>query len=920
MRKLTINGQIVETETGSTILEAARNAGIIIPTLCYHKDLSLFGGCRLCVVEVKGEPRPVTACTLEAQDGMVIRTETPEIQKGRRFLLGQLLSLYYDGSEESSHSENELLDWARFYKLPIEDLKSREPRYPVDSDPNPFIRVDLNKCIVCTRCIRACNEVQGRFVWGLKQRGIETQLMAGSDQTMVEARCESCGACVAYCPTGALDNKMSFGAGEAEEIISTTCTYCGVGCQITLHVRANHILRVTSSPEAPVNGMRLCVKGRYGYDFVHNQDRLTQPMVRKYLLVGRERTVGQDRGDWVKTDWETALNLTVEKLADLRNRQGADSIGIFSSAKCTNEENYLMNKFARQVIGTNNIDHCARLCHSSTVSGLATSFGSGAMTNSMDDIAQQASLIFVIGSNTTEQHPVFGTMIRQAVLKRKARLIVADPRRIDLTEFATLHLQIKSGTDIALLNGLMHIIINNGWEDRSFIENRTEGFDDLKANLQSYTPEVVEEITGIPIDKLNEAARMLGTIKPGAVIWAMGITQHIVGVQNVQTLANLQMLLGNLGIPGSGVNPLRGQNNVQGACDMGALPNVYPGYQSVTQDVSRKKFETAWGVALNPKNGMTVTEMVPAAGSGQIKALYILGEDPVLSDPDSNHVRECLEKLELMILQEIFPSETSHYADILLPGVSFAEKTGTYTNTERRVQLVRPAVRSPGVARQDWQITSELAHRLLDKTGRTHNSSAIHAGWQYDTPSQIMEEIAAMTPGYAGVSHQRLEKGERLQWPVKTLDQPGTPILHVGEFTRGKGAFTITNHMAPAELPDQVYPFLLNTGRVLYHWHGGEITRRAKGLATIYPTSLVEINPEDAAALEIMDHERIRITSRRGSIEATAWLTERVARGAVFANFHFPESPTNVLTIAALDPIAKIPEYKICAVRLEKLP
>lgn len=919
MPKITINGQVVEMKAGITILEAARGAGIIIPTLCYHKDLSLYGGCRLCVVEVKGEPRPVTACTLEARDGMIVKTETPEIREGRRFLLRQLLSLYFDGTEHSSIEDNELLYWADYYRLPISKLKAPKARYPVDSDPNPFVRVDLNKCIVCTRCIRACNEIQGRFVWGMKQRGIQTQLMAGIDQSMLDARCESCGACVAYCPTAALDNKMSYDAGKAEKLVPTTCTYCGVGCQVTLHVRDNHILRVTSSPEAPVNGMRLCVKGRYGYDFVHHKDRLTHPMVRSYLLENHKRPSPQLRGEWVKVNWDTALKVVVEKFMDIRKQDGPDSIGLFSSAKCTNEENYLMNKFARQVIGTNNIDHCARLCHSSTVAGLAASFGSGAMTNSMDDIAQQANLLFIVGSNTSEQHPVFGTMLRQAVLKRHATLIVADPRKIDMTEFATLHLQLKSGTDIALLNGLMSIILDNGWEDHSFIDNRTEGFEDFRSNLSKYTPEIVTKITGISIEKLHEAARMLGTIKPGAVIWAMGITQHIVGVQNVQTLANLQMLLGNIGIPGSGVNPLRGQNNVQGACDMGALPNVYPGYQSVLQENARNKFKSAWGVELNPKSGLTVTEMVPAAGTGKIKALYILGEDPILSDPDANHVRKCLENLEFMVLQEIFPSETSLFADVLLPGVSFAEKAGTYTNTERRVQLVRPAIQPPGEARQDWQITSELARRIQAENRIKPDSSAKLAGWNYDSASQIMSEIAMLTPSYAGVSHDRLEKGERLQWPVKALDQTGTPILHTKEFTRGKGVFTVTDHLSPTELPDDDYPFLLNTGRVLYHWHGGEITRRAKGLVAVYPTSLIEINPEDAAKMGISEHQMIRISSRRGSIEATAWITERVASGAVFASFHFPESPTNELTIAALDPLAKIPEYKVCAVKLEKL-
>jgi formate dehydrogenase major subunit/formate dehydrogenase alpha subunit len=477
----------------------------------------------------------------------------------------------------------------------------------------------------------------------------------------------------------------------------------------------------------------------------------------------------------------------------------------------------------------------------------------------------------------------------------------------------------KSGTDIAMLNGLMHIILENGWEDKTFIETRTEGFDDFAANLQKCNPAVTSEITGIPVEKLYQAAKMLGTIKPGAVMWAMGITQHTVGVQNVQTLANLQMLLGNLGIPGGGINPLRGQNNVQGACDMGALPNVYPAYQAVIQDPVRVKFEAAWGAELSARIGMGVTEMIPAAGSGKIKALYIMGEDPVTSEPDTNHVRHCLEELDFMVLQEIFPSATSQYADVLLPGVTFAEKKGTFTNTERRVQLVRPALSPLGAARQDWQITTELAERIMAQGERKFSSAAPFVSWSYANSSQIMDEIAALAPSYGGVSHQRLENGDRLQWPVPSFDQPGTPILHRTKFTRGKGVFTVTAHIPPAELPDAEYPFLLNTGRVLYHWHGGEITRRARGLMAVYPQALVEINPEDAAGLGIhADQEPLRITSRRGSILAPAWITDRVPPGVIFANFHFPESPTNTLTIAALDPVAKIPEYKICAVKVEK--
>jgi formate dehydrogenase major subunit/formate dehydrogenase alpha subunit len=549
------------------------------------------------------------------------------------------------------------------------------------------------------------------------------------------------------------------------------------------------------------------------------------------------------------------------------------------------------------------------------VAGLATSYGSGAMTNSMKDVANQAAAMLIIGSNTTEQHPVFGTMIRQAVLRRGVKLVVADPRRIDITEFATLHLRHKPGTDIALINGLMNVILEKGWEDEAFIEERTEGFEEFKATVDNYSPDKTADITGVPTEQLYQAAEILALNKPMAVMWAMGITQHIVGVNNVMDLANLQMLLGNIGVPGGGVNPLRGQNNVQGACDMGGLPNVFPGYQAVTVDAARRKFEAAWGVSLPSKVGMTVTEMIPAAGEDKIKALYILGEDPVMSDPDSTHIRHCLEKCEFIVLQEIFPSETAEYADVLLPGVSFAEKTGTFTNTERRVQMVHQAIEPLGEAQPDWWIISELARRVLD-AGERQVNPAPNSGWNYTHPTQIMDEIAALTPSYAGVSHARLESGEQLHWPVRDLTHPGTPILHIGQFARGVGKFMPIEHIPPAELPDEDYPMLLSTGRVLYHWHGGEMTRRAKGLLEIYPEALIEVNPEDAVRLGLDGHKRVQVSSRRGSIEADAWVTDRVPTGMVYANFHFPNASANELTIAVLDPISKIPEYKICAVRV----
>ncbi len=551
------------------------------------------------------------------------------------------------------------------------------------------------------------------------------------------------------------------------------------------------------------------------------------------------------------------------------------------------------------------------------MAGLAASFGSGAMSNSMDDVAKEAKSFLIIGSNTTEQHPVFGTMLRRAVKFRGAKLVVADPRKIDITDFATLHLRQRPGTDIPLINGLMYIILEKGWEDKTFIDERTENFDEFKATVMNYPPDTVSKITNIPIEKLYEAAEILAKNSPMAVIWAMGITQHIVGVRNVMDLANLQMLLGNMGKAGGGVNPLRGQNNVQGACDMGGLPNVYTAYQAVTSDEVHEKFEKAWGTTSNTKVGLTVTEMVPGILDGKIKSLYVLGEDPVMSDPDTKHIRHCFAAIDFMVLQEIFPSETSMYADVLLPGVTFAEKNGTFTNTERRVQMVNKAIEPIGDAKPDWWITSQIAKRLLSGTSDRVQREAPFSSWDYADTSAIMSEINALTPSYGGITHERLLKGERLQWPCPTKDHAGTPILHTKQFTRGKGKFMPIDHVPPAEKPDDEFPMIMNTGRVLYHWHGGQMTRRAKGLMEVYNEALIEINPSDAEKLGMNGRKIVRVTSRHGQIEAKAWITDRVPPGMVYTNFHFPNASANELTHASLDPVAKIPEYKITAVKVE---
>lgn len=928
---VSIDGVTDEFEPGTSVLQAATRLGISIPTLCHHPDLSPVGSCRLCMVEIDGRIGQHPACVEEICDGMSVITESPALAESRRMTLELLQSRYRDDPERGAAvGKTEFMQWLQHYNIQPTKGDNLSFRYPIDSDPNPFIRVDLNQCILCTRCIRACEEVQGRFVWGVGERGEDTRIIAGLDTDLLDARCESCGACAAYCPTDALTDRMSHGLGTPDRKVRTTCGYCGVGCQFDLNIKDNRVIGVTSEPDAGFNGMSLCVKGRYGYDFLHHSERLTQPKVRRYLLEGTSAAQRPpDRGPWVDVSWSQAVDLVAARLSDIKRHSGSDSIGFLSSAKCTNEENYLLQKMARQLIGTNNVDHCARLCHSSTVAGLAMAFGSGAMSNSMDDVAEQAAAFFVIGSNTTEQHPVFGAMLRQAVLRRNAKLVVADPRKIDLTEFSTVHLRQKPGTDVALVNGLMHIAIKQGWHDDEFIHKRCEGFDQLQQTLEAYPPKRVSQITGVDQEQLQEAAEIICTNHPMAVIWAMGITQHTTGVINVLSLANLQMLLGNMGVPGGGVNPLRGQNNVQGACDMGALPNVFPGYQAVCDDGIRSKFSEAWSInsstasdpslsVLSNAPGLTVTELIGALPRKDIRGLFILGEDPAMTEPDTNHTVQCLEQAEFIVLQEIFPSETSYWADVLLPGAAFAEKSGTFTNTDRRIQPVRQAVDPPWNALPDWKVLKKLGAALIREGDLVPNGE--HSTWDYDSPAAILSEIAELTPSYSGVNWSRIDADERLQWPVLSKDHHGTPILHTETFTSGKGKFHAVDHLPPAELPDEQFPLLLTTGRVLYHWHGGELTRRAKGLVSVYPHPVVEISPEDAHRWKVEQDATVRLTSRRGELIARAAITDRVPAGVVFGSFHFPSTGNaNNLTISALDPLAKIPEYKVAAVALHSL-
>ena len=668
----------------------------------------------------------------------------------------------------------------------------------------------------------------------------------------------------------------------------TVCIYCGTGCMLDLRVRDGKVVGILPHEGGAGEG-RLCIKGWSAHEFIHHPDRLTKPLVR--------------RGDGFREgSWDEALSLIADGLGKAMAERGSDSIAILSSAKVTNEENYLLQKFARAVVGTNNVDHCARLCHASTVTGLIASFGSGAMTNSLEDM-EEADAIFVIGSNTSEQHPLIARRMIKAV-KRGSSLIVADPRAIDLTAYATVHLGHRPGSDVALLNAMMNVIIAEGLNDEAFIEARTEGYEALRLAVASYTPERAEEITMVSAERIREAARLYAEAERASIFFSMGITQHTTGVDNVVSVANLAMLTGNVGREGTGVNPLRGQNNVQGSCDMGALPDFLPGYRRVEDENARRQFSEAWGVDLPSEPGLTVVEMIDECGSG-IRAMYIMGENILISDPDINHVREQVEKLDFLAVSELFLSETAQMADVVLPAASFAEKSGTFTATDRRVQRIRKAIEPVGESRPDWVIISQLSNRL---------------GYpmEYGSPEEIMNEIASLTPIYGGIRYRRLDE-HGIKWPCPYPGHPGTDILHRGRFTRGKGRFLPAEYRPPAEEPDGEYPYILTTGRVLFHWHTGTMTRRSETLTDQLDEAFVEISPEDAGEIGVKDGDLVRVRSRRGEITLKAWVTERILRGVVFIPFHFAEAAANVLTNPALDPVAKIPELKVCAARVEKI-
>jgi len=897
---LTIDGQTVSVVPGATVLEAIQEAGIYVPTLCHDPDLTPHGACRLCIVQIQGIRGLPTACTTPARDGMVVWTETEEIQGIRRSIVEMAIADHPDDCLVCDKSQQcRLLAVARYVgvdKDTLHRLRRRSADRAVDRS-NPAYDFDPNKCILCGICVRTCQEIQGLGAIDFAYRGYRTQIHPFGAKPLAESSCVTCGECVDRCPTGALTPKVSI---LPQKEVRTICPYCGVGCTIDLGIRGRRVVRVRGVREGGVNKGGLCVKGRYGLDFINHPDRLTQPLIRKETVP--KSTIPENPLEAFRNaDWEEALERVSHALASTIDRHGSNAIGVLSSAKCTNEDNYVIQKFARAVLGTNNVDHCARLCHASTVIGAMAAFGSGAMSNSISDI-DKADLLFVIGSNTTDCHPIIGRRIKHAVRSNAANLIVADPRFIELGEWATVRLHHKPGTDVALLNGIMHQILADNRYDHAFVRDRCENFEAFRESLADCPPEKMADITGVPADGIRHAAALFEIAERAIIFYGMGITQHTTGTDNVLAVANLLMLTGNIGREGTGFSPLRGQNNVQGACDLGALPNVYPGYQSVTDSEARAKFERAWGRKLDDTPGLALTEMFSAAQTGRIRAMFIMGENPMLSEPDLRHAREAMAKLDFLAVQDLFLTETAQMADVVLPASSFAEKDGTFTNTERRVQRVRKAVDPPGEARVDWKTIAEIAARM-------------GSPFAYDTSADIMAEIAALTPIYGGITYDRLEKGDGLQWPCLNTAHPGTPFLHKDRFTRGRGKFHAVRFKPPAEQPSAGFPLVLTTGRILEHWHTGSMSHRSGVLEALVPESSVELSPADAARLGIREGDVITLSSRRGKVQTRAKETLRVGPGLAFMAFHWGNAPANVLTNAALDPVAKIPEFKVSSAK-----
>jgi formate dehydrogenase major subunit len=901
-----LNGQEVTALPGETILQCARRLRVEIPQLCYKEGYRADGNCRACMVEIEGERVLAPSCCRHPAAGMKVSSTSERAVHSQKMVL-ELLQSDMPGQSPSPHTPHSELDhWAdEFFKL-------GRPRFPERSQPppdlsNPAIAVNLDACIQCTRCVRACREEQVNDVIGYAYRGSQSSIVFDLDDAMGESTCVSCGECVQACPTGALMPAGEIGKLIPDKQVSSVCPYCGVGCQLTYNVKNNTILSVDGR-DGPANHSRLCVKGRYGFDYVHHPERLTKPLIRREGIAKTAALTPKDKIPEMfrEASWEEALDLASSGLWAIREHSGSAALAGFGSAKGSNEEAYLFQKLVRTGFGTNNVDHCTRLCHASSVAALMETLGSGAVSNPFSDVAH-ADVIIVIGSNPTVNHPVAATFMKNAAKAGKT-LIVMDPYRSALARHAGYHLQFRPDTDVPLLNSLMYTIIDEELHNREFIEKYTHGFEQLKAVVSRYSPEKVSALCGIPAETLKQVARAYASAGASIIFWGMGISQHIHGTDNARCLISLALLTGQIGRPGTGLHPLRGQNNVQGASDVGLIPMSYPNYQPVTDPGIRAKFENYWNTTdLDPETGLTVVEVIHAIHAGTLKGMYIMGENPAMSDPNLNHARQALAKLEHLVVQDIFFTETAGFADVILPASAFPEKTGTFTNTDRRVQMGRKAIDPPGDARQDLWIIQEMAKRM-------------GLAWDYPDVSDVFREICRVSPYMGGMRWDRLEQVGALTSPLFNEGDQGEEVIFVDGFPTadGRGRFVAAEYIQADELPDDQYPLVFTTGRQLEHWHTGSMTRRSAILDKLEPQPVINIHPDDLAAISANAGERLRITSRRGSIIAVARIDPGMQRGSIFMAFCFQEAAANLLTNEALDPVGKIPELKYCAVKLEK--
>ena len=899
MITLNIDGVEVTVPAGTSLMRAAAENSINIPRLCATDSLEPFGSCRLCLVEIEGRRGYPASCTTPAEAGMVVRTQSPKLQEVRKGVMELYISDHpLDCLTCPANGKCELQDMAGVTGL-------REVRYGYEGanhlklkkdESNPYFTFDSSKCIVCNRCVRACEETQGTYALTISGRGFDARVAAGQSESFMESECVSCGACVEACPTATLTEKSIIWLGQAEHSITTTCAYCGVGCSLNAEMKGNEVVRMVPSKDGKANEGHACVKGRFAWGYATHKDRILKPMIRAKIS-----------DPWREVSWDEALDYAASEFKRIQAKHGIDAIGGIVSSRCTNEEGYLVQKLVRAAFGNNNVDTCARVCHSPTGYGLKTTLGESAGTQTFKSV-EKSDVILVIGANPTDGHPVFASRMKKR-LRQGARLIVIDPRRIDLVESphvrADYHLQLRPGTNVAIVSALAHVIVTEGLTDDRFIAERC----DLRAFEQWRTfvaqadnsPEALEDITGVPAEQVREAARLFATGGNGAIFYGLGVTEHAQGSTAVMGIANLAMATGNVGREGVGVNPLRGQNNVQGSCDIGSFPHELPGYRHVADTTVRTMFEQAWGVPLQAEPGLRIPNMFEAALDGSFMGLYCQGEDIVQSDPNTQHVTSALEAMECIVVQDIFLNETAKYAHVLLPGSSFLEKDGTFTNAERRISRVRK-VMPPKAGYADWEVTVALSNRLGYPMAYRH-------------PSEIMDEIAALTPTFAGVSYRRLDELGSIQWPCNDEAPEGTPTMHVDQFVRGKGRFIITQYVATDEKVTRKYPLILTTGRILSQYNVGAQTRRTENVRW-HAEDRLEIHPHDAQERGIEDGQWVGVQSRSGETVLRAMITERMQPGVVYTTFHFPESGANVITTENSDWATNCPEYKVTAVQV----